>query len=229
MDPRYVNIALHVRRGDFLKHSNRLSISDIAYARVVRRIVSIVSEEEQDNSGGPVTLQFKLHIYSQGAFNPQSFHPIVRYLAGKGIFGSHNVNDYGTQYVSENGIETPDGYWEKLLGNHSRISCDLHVSENTLEGLEQMISADILVGSVSALSVHVAAQLSRGIPFLPVSPPQSVSSNMTIQWDPSGSGIGIDTAGRYSPDDFYFNGEHFRSVWRQYRRHIGAEEKALGT
>lgn len=87
---------------------------------------------------------------------------MLRFLAWKELLGRHNVNDCGTRYVSEQGAETPDGYWERLLGNLSQISVDLHVSEHMLEGLERMIAADIFVESDGPFSVSVTTQLRRG-------------------------------------------------------------------
>lgn len=230
LDPRFVNIAVHVRRGNFLHRRYREPILDTTYAKVIRRIASIVSEEELedvvDPARAPVDLKFKVHVYSQGLFQPRTSHPVIRFLVGRGLFGRHNVNDYGTKYVSEQGVETPDGYWERLLGNLSRISVDLHVSEDTLEGVEQMIAADVFVGSDGPLSVYIAAQLSRGIPFLPVRPPHSLSSNRTIRWGPYANDVAASSMG--GADDPYFDLEAFRKVWREYRQHIGADKTPLG-
>ena len=227
-DPRFVNIAVHIRRGDFLTLSNRVSISDVHYARIIRQIVSLISEIESNAHQSDRKLVFKIHIYSQGLFKPHIRNPLLNFIVKqKGFFGNHDVNHYGTKYVSEEGVETEEGYWNQLLGNHSRIHPDLHISEDTLESLEHMIAADIFIGSASGLSVHVASQLSRGIPFLPIKHPPSVVSNMTIQWYHERR-RDLALWNETDINDSYFDHEHFRRVWMIYRKHIGADEVALG-
>ena len=227
-DPRFVNIAVHIRRGDFLTSSNRVSISDVHYARTIRQVVSLISEIENNAELSDNKLVFKVHIYSQGLFKPHIRNPLLRFIVKqKGFFGDHDVNHYGTKYVSEEGVETEEGYWTKLLGNHSRIHPELHISEDTLESLEHMIAADVFIGSTSGLSIHIAAQLSRGIPFLPIKHPPSVTSDMTIQWYHERR-HDFAFMNETEIDDSYFDREHFRKVWMIYREHIGADKVPLG-
>lgn len=106
-DPRFINIAVHIRRGDFLTLSNRVSISDVHYARIIRQIVSLISEIESHEHESGSKLIFKIHIYSQGLFKPRIKNPLLHFIVKqKGFFGNHDVNHYGTKYVSDQGIET---------------------------------------------------------------------------------------------------------------------------
>lgn len=229
MDPRYVNIAVHVRRGDFLVTSGRKLISDQAYASLVRGIISIVSEEESldlDGKDHVPELRYRVYIFSEGVFRPRVTHPFLKFLILRKMYGNHDVNDFDTNYVSEKGKETSDDYWWRLLGNNPSIDVDLHISEHTLDGLQEMIAADIFVGSASGLSMHIVSQLSRGIPFVPGNIPWSKDSSKTMSWEPKGNADMNKKTG--SDVSKQFEVERFRHIWREYREHIGTDETRLG-
>lgn len=84
-NPTEINIALHVRRGDFLRLSHRTSISDHSYALLVRQIVASIEDAEKIDKEER-DLRFRVHVYSQGLVNPsRTMNPYVRYLVRSGV------------------------------------------------------------------------------------------------------------------------------------------------
>lgn len=245
LDPRFVNIAVHVRRNSRgmlrVRNAGRLietgfSIADRAYAAVIAQVIHAIRQEEMNalkevDGTASVRTVFRIKIYSEGMCRPNAWHPLLRFLIRRGAFG-RDVNNYDTMYLSDDGIEQDEGYWEDLLNEAANghemedTRVDLHISEDWLEGMEQMIAADVFIGSVASTSVHMVGELSRGIAMLPVRSPRVLYHNKTIEWNPEGGYTS------WSPwhgeGDQFFDVSSFREVWHEYRKHIGADVMPLG-
>lgn len=162
-----LNVALHVRRGDFLDpetQAKRGITQDETFAKVLIDVLSVV-----DTVGGKFsTLPIVVHIYSEGKLT-QNRVPSV-----------HTIEMQDNQYYDSNGTTRDATWWTELilqtttskelpplLSLRERIKVVMHISEDTLLSLHEMVSADIFVGSKSGLSNALVWSLSRGVVLIP--------------------------------------------------------------
>ena len=155
-----LNIAVHVRRGDFFSERKRKMLKDSTYAKIIADVLDMVEEE----SGPFSRVRPVVHIYSEG-----------RKVYQGGFL--HDTSHMDRLYYDENGIPHTEDHWRKLLDRYakhlsghrwpSKVEVVMHISGDTLTDLHNMITADIFVGSESAMSVGLVRSLSRGVTVLP--------------------------------------------------------------
>lgn len=163
----HLNVAMHVRRGDFLEpqiQAKRGITRDATFAKVFVSALSIV-----DQVGGPfVKMPITLHIYSEGK------------LKAKQVKSVHSIRMQDQTYYDSHGHPRDADWWKQLILKtppnprltyptrlHERLTVILHISEDTLRCLHEMISADIFIGSKSGLSNALVWSISRGISLIP--------------------------------------------------------------
>lgn len=162
-----LNVALHIRRGDFLDpetQAKRTITKDETFAKVLVDALAIV-----DTVGGNFsTIPIVVHIYSEGKLT-QNQVPSV-----------HAIEMQENQYYDSNGTARDATWWTELilqttpskelpalLSLRERIKVVMHISEDTLLCLHEMVSADIFIGSKSGLSNALVWSLSRGVVLIP--------------------------------------------------------------
>lgn len=161
-----LNVAIHVRRGDFLDaatRSMREITEDAVFAKILVDALSIVHEIGGVFANMPVAV----HIYSEGK------------LSSGRVSSVHAINLQDRNYYDSNGIVRDTSWWQQLINNtltnvtHSlpKIRVVFHISEETLLCLHEMVSADIFIGSKSGMSTALVWSLSRGIVLIPPSGP----------------------------------------------------------
>lgn len=163
-----VNIAIHIRRGDFLlKESRRLAdiTHDTTFAAIVQKVLLCIHQL----GGAFAQLPIVIHIYSEGKL----LHSKVR--------STHDTTIQDKTYYDGNGVRRNATWWRNLLFREydfqagrdvallfePRLRVLMHVSENTLVSAHEMISADIFIGSMSGFSVSLVWALARGIVLIP--------------------------------------------------------------
>lgn len=162
-----VSIAVHVRRGDFFHPAAGRKghiIHDGVFASVIQTCLHVIQEV-----GGPFgSLPVAVHIYSEGKSRPGA-----NYL--------HDVSEHDNTYYDGYGRARGVGWWEEQIfskggradmrkairGFRTRLRTELHISEDTLRSAHEMISADVFVGSLSAMSTTLVWALSRGVVLVP--------------------------------------------------------------
>lgn len=161
-DPSKLNIAVHVRRGDFFNETKRRMFPDRVFARTISDVLDIVDSVQ----GVFSKVSPEVHIYSEGRRYP-----------GVGLT-AHDVDAMDRIYYDENLKPRSEKYWEGLIKSmlksdgrlHSnlrqRTKVKLHVSEDTLANMHEMISADVFIGSDSSMSLGPIYMLSRGVRLL---------------------------------------------------------------
>lgn len=166
--PDELNIAVHIRRGDFLSVTNRDVTKSHVFAKVIRSVQSMIQRH-----GGPfASLPVAVHIYSEGKRRP-----------GSNTTSLHNIDELSNEYVDSEGVVRDVSWWRALLeqtspqstaGNNTLSSFNpvrivMKISVDTIVSLHEMIAADVFVGSRSGLSWNVVGSLSRGLQLHPVS------------------------------------------------------------
>lgn len=162
-----LNVAIHVRRGDFLEPKTRVIrqvTDDSTFANLFRDAMVIV----QEVGGAFADMKVAVHIYSEGK------------LIREGVSSTHSVDMQDKQYYDANGIPRDAVWWKYQISNslksqdttlpvgfENRFRVVLHISDDTLTSLHEMISADIFIGSVSGLSVNLVWSLARGVLLVP--------------------------------------------------------------
>lgn len=161
-DPSKLNIAMHIRRGDFFSETKRRMLPDKVFTRTVADVIDIIdSVQGVFSKVNPV-----VHIYSEG-----------KRLPGFGLT-VHDVDAMDRIYYDENLKPRSERYWETLIKSmvksderlrgrlRQRVQVRLHVSEDTLANMHEMISADVFIGSDSSMSLGPIYMLSRGVRLL---------------------------------------------------------------
>lgn len=189
-DPKKLNIAVHIRRGDFFKESKRRMLPDRVYARAVCDVLDIVDTMD----GVFARTDPVIHIYSQGKQIPES------------TLTTHDIDGMDNVYYDENQIERDSRHWESFIkamksSDHrlkqdlrGRVKVSLHVSEDTLTSMHEMVAADIFIGSDSSMSLGPIYTLSRGVRLV-VTPSLRPKDWLHAQFDPE-SGCVL-TAGKF--------------------------------
>jgi hypothetical protein len=160
-------IAVHVRRGDFFKDAKRKMIWSQTYVQMIRTAQDVVEE-----MGGAFSIMpIAVYIYSEG--KPRDGHG----------YTTHAADLLTHDYVDEMGVVRDAAWWVKLLEstppqtegrpmalNSRKLNVprvELRISRPTVESLHQMIAADVFIGSVSGMSMHLVRALSRGVGIYP--------------------------------------------------------------
>lgn len=167
-----MNIAVHVRRGDFLTpevRKKRGVLADATFAQVLVDILTIVGAR-----GGPLArMRPVVHIFSEGS-------------VPRAGYSSHATELQTKEYFDSDGVPRDAGWWKELLATTQprasvldaidgdprpvpAVDVRMHISEDTLASLHEMIAADIFVGSRSGLSNQLVWALSRGVSAVPMS------------------------------------------------------------
>eukprot|EP00172_Hildenbrandia_rubra_P003253 Plantae.Rhodophyta-Hildenbrandia_rubra.ctg4966.p1 GENE.Plantae.Rhodophyta-Hildenbrandia_rubra.ctg4966~~Plantae.Rhodophyta-Hildenbrandia_rubra.ctg4966.p1 ORF type:complete len:564 (+),score=46.05 Plantae.Rhodophyta-Hildenbrandia_rubra.ctg4966:252-1943(+) len=181
-----LNIAVHVRRGDFFKEKKRKLIKDSVYQKVLADVLNMIEEES-----GPFSRVLPVvHIYSEG-----------RKVARGGYL--HDTSQMDSVYYDENGVPRVGNHWQRLLdtfANHlsdfqwpSNVKVKMHISGDTLTDLHNMIAADVFIGSVSAMSTGLVRALSRGVTLLPGNPDHDSLECCTTRYDADSGQIHLRT------------------------------------
>ncbi|KAI0565957.1 hypothetical protein FGB62_13g123 [Gracilaria domingensis] len=204
LNPRELNIAIHVRRGDFLKaNSGRKVTKDKVFATVIARVLTIIG-----NVGGTLAaMPVAIHIYSEGQ------------LKTKNVLSIHMVELQDKKYYDHNGEPRDESWWTSLIsstlredqfsstGWEKRFRVQFHISENTLLSLHTMNAADVFIGSHSGLSTHLVWSTSRGVSLVPHS--GSVDNEI-------GKKGHLCCSIPFKNDDGYFSLSNFRRYWEAY-------------
>lgn len=187
-----LNIAVHVRRGDFFNPEVRIKrkmFADEAYATLICRVLQVVGEV----GGVFAELPVRVHIFSEGR------------VVSTGI-STHSVASQNNKYYDFNGAPRDARWWERLIARTARqqlkharhagadvkpqeaaslrwkdlaslvsvlqrTSVRLRISEPTLASMHEMASADVFIGSKSGLSTNAVWALARGVSLLPQGAP----------------------------------------------------------
>jgi hypothetical protein len=215
-----LNIAVHVRRGDFLEPGvrvKRLVLPDQAYAELIGRALQVIKAE----GGVFATLPVKVHIFSEGK------------VIDKSSTSSHMVDSQDKHYYDPNGVQRDAGWWKALiytmarkhlaqrpiggLGAASmiealrRMEVRLRIAEPTLGSMHDMISADIFIGSKSGLSINAIWALARGVSLMPQGPP------IGGEGMPTGAARErVCCTVAFHPSSLVFNTAKFREYWHAY-------------
>lgn len=152
--PKQIQIAVHIRRGDFFLAKNRILVADGVYANVVATVARITKRLLGSS------FSIRATIYSEGV-------P----MEGERLGHTHDVTKTESIYVDENETRHGDGqsHWEALLREHGSddVQVSMRVGSDTIDAIHGMSCADIFIGSMSSLSRTVVTELSRGVVIVP--------------------------------------------------------------
>lgn len=162
-----LNIAMHIRRGDFLNPETRRTddlIHDDTFIVVLQNVILGIRQVGALFSELPIVV----HIYSEGK------------LVKDRVPSTHDMDVQDKLYYDSNGLPRNATWWEHLVFNKGhlkgrkaaamvkrRLRFVLHISENTLLSAHEMIAADVFIGSKSAMSLHLVWSIARGIVVIP--------------------------------------------------------------
>lgn len=208
-----INIAVHIRRGDFLRSdvkAKRGIMKDEIYAVVIADIIALISKQVSPFQFMPVTV----HIYSEGGIDEAS------------PYSSHATDIQNKQYFDATGEPRDDKWWTSLMhgmawrsleigGDSRRIrdaKVEMHISDDTLKSLHEMIAADVFVGSRSGLSTQLVWSLSRGVVVVPV------SSSISLEQGKIGD---VCCSIPFDHDTGAFDRMRFLRYWKSYARANG--------
>jgi len=212
-----LNIAVHIRRGDFLRSevkAKRGIMKDEIYAAVIADAIAIISKVESPFQKAPVTI----HIYSEGR------------IEEKTPYSSHATDIQNKQYFDATGAPRDSEWWTQLMhsmawramevgGSEQRIrdaKVEFHISDDTLTSLHEMAAADVFVGSRSGLSTQLVWSLSRGIAIIPM------SSSIALELGKIGQ---VCCSVPFDHDTATFNHERFERYWEAYSQANGPSAK----
>lgn len=153
-----IQIAVHIRRGDFAYFTHRHQVPDFAYATIIAEC-----KRTADFIFG-YRVGVDIAIFSEGV--PKK---------GGIMIANHNVSRMDPIYVTETGEQIDDAnkHFKQLImkslddidPSHIRVSA--FIASDTLAAIHTMNCADIFIGSSSGMSLHIVKHLARGIVFLP--------------------------------------------------------------
>lgn len=149
-----LTIAVHARRGDFF-YVNRPMVSIEIFGNVIRQAMEVI----KGHGGIFKHMPICIHIYSEGRK--------VNEKLNTGHDSDYMTKDF---FDSDGVIRDTNWIHNKISGEHpsqrdifsNGLNITLHVSDNTLLALHEMIRADIFIGSASGLGKHIVSTLSRG-------------------------------------------------------------------
>ncbi len=202
LDDAELTIAVHARRGDFFV-AKRPMTTIAAFGRAIRHVMRVVHSR-----GGPFAkMRVAVLVYSEGT------------PGGDGRWRDHDVSRMKRAFLDTRGIPR-DVHWvrERIVGGQPELfpaglRVEMRIATETLQAAHEMIAADIFLGSLSGLSMHVVASLSRGgIVGLPSQTKERWPGHCTY-WPPTG--------------DFH-NLTALRNEWNQYANaHHAAATRSL--
>ena len=175
LDDAELTIAVHARRGDFFI-ARRPMTTISAFGRAIRHIMRAVQSR-----GGPFSrMRVAVIVYSEGV------------PGGDGRWRDHDVSRMQRAFLDTAG--TPrDVHWvrELVVGGQPEffpagLRVEMRIATDTLQAAHEMIAADVFLGSLSGLSMHVVGSLSRaGIVGLPSQTRERWPGHSTY-WPPTG-------------------------------------------
>lgn len=162
-----LNIAMHVRRGDFLNpETGRMDdlIHDETFVVALQNVLVGFRQV-----GGPFSkLAIAVHVYSEGK------------LVKDRVPSTHDMDEQDKMYYDSKGLPRNTSWWEHLVFNEghlkgreaaamvkNRLRFIHHISEDTLLSAHEMIAADVFIGSKSAMSLHLVWSIAKGIVVVP--------------------------------------------------------------
>lgn len=156
LDPSELTITIHARRGDFLSRTNaRKATPSRSFQKALADILMITEQI----GGSFAALPVAIHIFSEGTFNG---------AAGAG----HDVRMMQKVFVGVDGKPETAEQWEGAVKSlvpkvKFDLRVELHIAEETLSSLHEMVTSDIFIGSDSGMSIGIVKSLSRGVVILP--------------------------------------------------------------
>lgn len=222
-----LTVAVHVRRGDFIEmkqvRARRKVLPDAGYAELINQALIVVNLEGGIFSNMPIAV----HIYSEG-----------KVLAKQGPL-SHNIEEQDRKYYDSGGTARDSNWWIRLIeatakrhvrregkskercifcwrnrqeidNMMKRLNVSLRISEHTLTSLDEMISADIFIGSVSGMSTNIVWSLTRGVSMLPVGMPVNSEGQVPGGYEHICCTVSFDTT------TFKIRADKLFSYWHEY-------------
>lgn len=203
-----LTFAIHARRGDFFDEKvRRPMISTAVFADLIRNVLELVIE----NGGIFSMMPVAVHIYSEGRVVKPGFSHDVKvqtkdYQDSDGSVRDKKWVENLLRQVTDSSLSiygnstTPRKNAEiktNLFPNGLRVI--LQISTDTVEVLHQFASADVFIGSESAMSYNIAGSLSRGgVQLLPQSNSLFGDWCCHVQYNrKTGAVLDEDTFGRY--------------------------------
>lgn len=198
LNAKRIQVAMHVRRGDFFNYTNRVLIGDGTFVDVAGRL----SEALDDIIG--TTVPITIHMFSEGVS-----------LQGERVKDNHDTSKMAAVYVDENGhIIRDESYWTQLFRTHTRwkrrqhVEVKTHIASDTIEAVKLMVRSDFFIGSISGLSVQVIRHIGRGLMLLPVHETEVGEEEHIVTFD----------YGRHGYDSFLREDKLYKMVARAVRR-----------
>lgn len=162
-----LNIAIHVRRGDFL-HPETRRTDDLIHDETFAVALQNVLVGFRQVGGLFSKLPIAVHIYSEGKLMRQQ------------VPSTHDTDEQDKMYYDSEGHPRNASWWEHLILNRghlkgrqyaasvkNRLRFIHHISEDTLLSAHEMIAADVFIGSKSAMSLHLVWSIAKGIVIVP--------------------------------------------------------------
>lgn len=180
-----LTIAIHARRGDFFK-VGRPMVPVATFSRVLRQVMAEIQEHNKTFARMPIAV----HIYSEG--NPKKGY--------KGDVG-HDIKRLNSDFHDADGkvldvVAVTEIFNDKKQDDlgivfRNRLRVVLHVSQDTVESLHEMIAADLFLGSMSGMSLHLVGSLNRGaMQLLPTRIEHTDEWRGHVKFDPRTGHIG---------------------------------------
>lgn len=205
--PEELNVAIHIRRGDFLipeTQAKRGITKDEVFAKVLINALSVVQKEGGVFSEMPIVV----HIYSEGRLQKGS------------VLSIHMIELQDNLYYDSSGTPRNAIWWKGLIlktlsrsnaieleSLKERLTVLFHISEDTLLCLHEMVSADIFIGSKSGLSNALVWSVSRGVVLIPYAP------TINIEKGKKGN---VCCSIPFTNEDGIFDTKQFSMYWNAY-------------
>lgn len=149
-----LQIAVHIRRGDFFLSKQRVLIGDEVYADVIAAVTRVARKMFGETVG------IRAIIHSEGV--PSD---------GTRIGHKHNMSVMESIYVDENQVKHGDGleHWKKMMRRRGvgHVKISMQVGTDTIGAIHAMSCADVFIGSMSSMSRTLVGELARGVVLLP--------------------------------------------------------------
>lgn len=152
--------AIHARRGDFFDVKRPMT-SIRTFAIVIQQVMQIIHDQRGIFSRLPVSV----HVYSEGRSKDNT------------VSTGHNITQMTKEFYDSDGIKRNGSWIADLIRNQKQakksrssepdlfrngLAVYLHIATDTIQALHEMVSADVFIGSSSAMSKFLVSSLSRG-------------------------------------------------------------------